>query len=187
MSESCEFRKSLIEFLHCLHFAIVNSEYTSVILKPKQVTCLESSYLGKDLLAVLPTGYGKSLVYHVLYSLLAEKKKRSGVLEKTVIIVVFPLNSLIQDQLQKINRIRQRAVVLSVKRQTLDENDAGERSLDFTNIDKSRLHNADYEYIFTHPETCLSSKEGVSFFRSNVYKNSVAAIVVDEAHCILEW
>ena len=68
MSESCEFRKSLIEFLHCLHFAIVNSEYTSVILKPKQVTCLESSYLGKDLLAVLPTGYGKSLVYHVLYS-----------------------------------------------------------------------------------------------------------------------
>jgi superfamily II DNA helicase RecQ len=139
-------------------------------------------------LAVLPTGYGKSLVYHVLYSLLAEKKKQSGVLKKTVIIVVFPLNSLIQDQLQKINRIRQRAVVLSVKRQALqDENDAGERSLDFTNIDKSRLHNADYEYIFTHPETCLSSKEGVSFFRSNVYKNSVAAIVVDEAHCILEW
>ena len=27
----------------------------------------------------------------------------------------------------------------------------------------------------------------VSLFQSNVYKNSVAAVVVDEAHCILEW
>lgn len=109
-------------------------------------------------------------------------------LEKTVVIVVFPLNSLIHDQLQKINRTRQRAVVLSVKGQELDHNiNAGEQNLDFTNIDELQLRNADYVYMFTHPETCLSSKQGVSLFQSNVYKNSVGAIVVDEAHCILEW
>ena len=183
-----EIRNSFLDFLHCLHSAIVKSEYTSVILKPKQVLCLEAAYLEKDLLAVLPTGYGKSLVFHLLSSLLAERKRRSGVLEKTVVIVVFPLNSLIHDQLQKINRTRQRAVVLSVKGQELDHNiNAGEQNLDFTNIDELQLRNADYEYIFTHPETCLSSKQGVSLFQSNVYKNSVGAIVVDEVHCILEW
>ena len=122
-----KFRDS-IEFLYCLHFAIVNSEYSNIIL-----------------------------------------------------------NSLINDQLQKINHLRQRAVVLSVKGHDSHESEDQEKSLDLTNVDASRLKKGDYEYIFTHPETCLSSKQGVSLFQSNVYKNSVAAVVVDEAHCILEW
>ena len=54
-------------------------------------------------------------------------------------------------------------------------------------MDVSRLKKGDYEYILRHPETCLSSKQGVSLFQSNVYKDSVAAVVVDDAHCILEW
>ena len=188
-TETCNFREPL-EFLDCLHFAIVNSEYTSIILKPKQVLCLEAAFLGKDLLAVLPTGYGKSLVFHLLSSLLAEKKRRSGVLEKTVVIVIFPLNSLIplnslHNQLKKINRLSHRAAVLSVQGQELGQNNVGEQSFDYTNINESRLKNADYEYIFTHPETCLSTKYGASLFQTSVYKYSVAAIVVDEAHCIV--
>ena len=111
---SSKFRDS-IEFLHCLHFAIVNSEYSNIILKPKQVLCLEAVYHGKDLLAVLPTGYGKSLIFHLLSSLIAEKNRRTDVLEKPAIIVISPLNSLINDQLQKINHLCERAVVLSVK------------------------------------------------------------------------
>ena len=45
-----------LEFL-CLNFAVVNSEYSCVILKPKHVLCLEAAHCGRDL-AVLPTGYG---------------------------------------------------------------------------------------------------------------------------------
>ena len=168
---SSKFRDS-IEFLHCLHFAIVNSEYFNIILKPKQVLCLEAVYHGQDLLAVLPTGYGKSLILHLLSSLIAEKN-RTDVLEKPVIIVISPLNLLINDQLQKINRLRQRAVVLSVKGHDSHESKGQEQTLDLTNVDASRLKKGDYEYIFTHPETCLSSKQGVSLFQSNVYKNSV--------------
>ena len=44
-------------------------------------------------------------------------------LEKPVIIVISPLNSLINDQLQKIDRLRQRAVVLSVKGHDLHESE----------------------------------------------------------------
>ena len=185
MSDSSNFM--CFEFLLCLHFAVVNSEYSSVVLKPKQVLCLEAAFLGKDLLAVLPTGYGKSIVFHLLYSLLAEKKRRSGTQGKNpVVIVVFPLNSLIQDQVQKINAARTRAVVLSVKGKHNDSS-VEQLNLDLTNVDEFHLKNADYEYVFTHPEMCLSTKQGVALFQSDAYKYSVSAVVVDEAHCILEW
>ena len=44
-------------FLSCLHQAVVNSSYCNIVLKPKQVFCLEKIYLGKDVLCVLPTGW----------------------------------------------------------------------------------------------------------------------------------
>ena len=50
MYESSNFK--CLQFLRCLHFAVVNSEYVSVLLKPKQAVCLEAAYLGRDLLAV---------------------------------------------------------------------------------------------------------------------------------------
>ena len=55
-----------IAFLSCLEFAVLNSMYEHRILKPKQVLCMESLYLNKDLMCVLPTGYGKSLIFHPL-------------------------------------------------------------------------------------------------------------------------
>ena len=104
---------------------------------------MEAVYHGKDLLAVLPTGYGKSLIFHLLSSLIAEKNRRTDVLQKLVIIVIFPLNSLINDQLQKINGLHQRAVVLSVKGHDSHESEDQEQSLDLTNVDASRLKKGD--------------------------------------------
>ena len=40
--------------------ALLSASYDNIIFKAKQVICLESLYLKKDLLAVLPTGCGKS-------------------------------------------------------------------------------------------------------------------------------
>ena len=48
-------------FLRCLEFAILNSHYTEIVLKPKQVICFQKLFLNSDVLAVLPTGLGKSL------------------------------------------------------------------------------------------------------------------------------
>ena len=64
-------------FFSCLQFAVLNSDFTycNVILKPKQVICLENIFLKRDVLAVLPTGYGKSLVFLILPALLLAKKK----------------------------------------------------------------------------------------------------------------
>ena len=46
--------------------AIVNSSYENINTKPKQVKCLEAVYRGKDAVGVLPTGYGKSVIFHLL-------------------------------------------------------------------------------------------------------------------------
>ena len=44
----------------------MNSVHWNVILRRKQVVCLEKLFLGMDVLGVLPTGYEKSLIFHVL-------------------------------------------------------------------------------------------------------------------------
>ena len=55
-----------IAFFSCLEFAVLNSTYENRILKPKIVLWMECLYLKVDLMCVLPTGYGKSLILHLL-------------------------------------------------------------------------------------------------------------------------
>ena len=72
-------------------------------MKPKQVKCLEAIYFGRDVVAVLPTGYGKSLIFHLLPSLFYDKltSLRSASNNHAVVIVVSPLNALIENQIQR--------------------------------------------------------------------------------------
>ena len=52
--------KMRLEFLSCVQTASLSACYDNIILKAKQIICLESLYLKKDLLAFLSTGYKKS-------------------------------------------------------------------------------------------------------------------------------
>jgi len=47
-----------LEFLSCVQEALLSAGYDNIVLQLKQVICLESLYLKKDLVAILPTGYG---------------------------------------------------------------------------------------------------------------------------------
>ncbi len=60
-------------------------------LKPKQTDVLYSILERKDTLAVLPTGYGKSLLFEMV----------PYVLENAVAIIACPLTSIIQEQLER--------------------------------------------------------------------------------------
>ena len=66
-----------LEFLSCVQSALLSTGYYSIIVKVKQVICLESLFLKKDLVAVLSTGYGKSLFFQVLPRMLSERDSRS--------------------------------------------------------------------------------------------------------------
>ena len=118
-------------FYSSLQAAVSNSIYSNVNFKVKQVACLKAIYRGRDVVAVLPTGYGKSMIFHLLPSLalfLEKIKCESRVAPSPVIIVVSPLNALIKDQLRRLKEGNVKATVLSVKGENedleLDSSDA---------------------------------------------------------------
>ena len=53
-----------LEFLSCVQTALLSASYDNFILKARQVICLQSVYMEKDLLAVLSTGL---LALHVQF------------------------------------------------------------------------------------------------------------------------
>ena len=76
----------------------------NLILKPRQKDALQSIvFKGQDCLIVLPTGYGKSLIYQMLQSLFDKISARNlSSKDKSIVIVVSPLNALIDDQINKL-------------------------------------------------------------------------------------
>ena len=198
-----------IAFLSCLEFALLNSVYQDIIIKPKQVLCLESVYMQNDVMCVLPTGYGKSLIFHLLPMLLFAKFKLPGDLLRdwklngicttvvnSIVIVVSPLNSLMSNQMSRLNVSGIRASVMNIKegRKGLASHDADTDELDevavdidFSQCEEEKLRDGHYHIVFAHPETLISSKYGRELLLSEQYQENLVAIVIDEAHCIIEW
>ena len=174
-------------FFRSLQFAVVNSSYWNINLKPKQVKCLEAVYSGRDIIAVLPTGYGKSIIFHLLPALFFDKincgRTPASLPIHPVVVVVSPLNSLISDQIRRSTQGKVKATILNVKKKA----NSDDLQLDSSDTDSSLLKDAKYDLVFTHPEAVLSCKDGIELFQSTPYQRSVKAIVIDEAHCILEW
>ena len=184
------------QFLSCLEFAILNSLYCDVVLKPKQVICLEQIFLNLDILVVLPTGYGKSLIFYLLPALLYAKKhgvpkRKEQVNISSVIVVVSPLNALMTNQISRLDSSGIRATVLDVRSSEVEEeeNDPELEAVvcDFHLSDKAKLEIGHYNIVFAHPEALVSCAYGRKLMQSKPYQENVCAIVVDEAHCILEW
>ena len=105
-------------FFSSLHFAISSSSYSNINLKAKQVQCLEAIYRGRDVVAVLPTRYGKSLIFHILPALLCDKMNGQSLSSQVhaVVIVVSPWNALIKDQIRRSSEGSLKAAALSVKK-----------------------------------------------------------------------
>ena len=153
----------------------------SFTIKQKQREALEKIVLyGKDSLIVLPTGYGKSLIYQMLpplfdYYLAADKLKN----DKSIVIVICPLNALIDDQINKLNSVGVSCTSLRV---------CGEEAEGrFHDIFKEELEAGKFQVIFAHPEVAVANRQCRELFLSNYYQRNVVAVVVDEAHCIIEW
>lgn len=193
-----------ITFLTCLEFAVLNSLYQETTLKPKQVVCLENVYLQKDVMCVLPTGYGKSLIFLLLPMLLFAKSKMldhvrlrgiSAAAVNSMVVVVSPLNSLMSNQLSRLRISGVRAAVINVKElrkehtdhETDLENENMEIEIDFRLCEERKLRDGHYHIVFAHPETLVSSKYGRDLLLSETYQEHVIAIAVGEAHCIVEW
>lgn len=115
---------------------------------------------GRDILAVMPTGAGKSLCYQVPAMLL------SG-----ITLVISPLISLMQDQVKALNEAGVDAAFINSSLYEKELNDT------FKNAYKGY-----YKIIYVAPERLMS--EG---FISLAKSIEISMITVDEAHCISQW
>ena len=170
-------------FYSSLQAAISHSIYSKVNLKVKQVICFEAIYHGRDVVAVLPTGYGKSVIFHLLPSLFLDKINYERVAAAHPVVVVSPLNALIKDQIRRLQEGNVKAAILNVKNKA----NSGNLELDLSDANLSQLRDAKYVVIFTHPEAFITCKQGIELFQTAKYQTNVHAIVIDEAHCILKW
>lgn len=128
--------------------------------RPGQDEVVEAALSDDDVLAVLPTGGGKSICFQV-----------PAVVRGGLTIVISPLIALMQDQVTALNAIGVRATYIN---STLSRREIEQR---WTDIEFGR-----YRLLYLAPER-LSSDEFVA--RANRF--DIRSVAVDEAHCISEW
>ncbi|MEW5811868.1 MAG: RecQ family ATP-dependent DNA helicase [Actinomycetota bacterium] len=130
-------------------------------LRDEQLDAMAAAAGGRDVLAVMPTGSGKSAIYQV-----------PAVVMPGVTVVVSPLIALQRDQIEGLaDTDAPRAVAIN-SRQGAGRN---ERSWAATRA-------GDAEYVFLSPEQL--TKDDVVQQLSQL---DLAMIVVDEAHCVSAW
>ena len=80
-------------------------EENHAVLKREQLLAVKNLLNGNDVLAVLPTGFGKSMIFTVFSFAKRELLKRTGQAEAVSILVVSPLKSLIEDQIMELRSL----------------------------------------------------------------------------------
>ena len=128
--------------------------------RPEQERAIRSIMGKRDVLAVMSTGAGKSLIYQV-----------PAVALGGTTIVVSPLVSLMSDQVRKLVELGLHPAFLN---NTL--------SLRAQETVRSRIKNGEFQILYVAPER-LSSPA----FLSAIENLAIPLIAVDEAHCISEW
>ncbi|MDX1438887.1 MAG: RecQ family ATP-dependent DNA helicase [Rubricoccaceae bacterium] len=128
--------------------------------RPGQWEAIEAVLGGKDVLAVLPTGGGKSLLYQL-----------PALLLDGVVLVVSPLIALMHDQVSSLKRrgIPAAAITSFQSRREIDQT--------WTDAEYGR-----YKLLYVTPERLQSE-----IFLARVDRFSISLLAVDEAHCISEW
>jgi len=129
--------------------------------RPGQREAVEAFLAGRDVLAVMPTGSGKSLCYQL-----------PALVAPGVTLVVSPLIALMQDQH---GALRNRGIDGAEMLTSAMSPEAVTAALDRIRAGEARL-------VYVAPERFTSAR-----FLSAIAEAGVARLAVDEAHCLSEW
>ena len=171
------------EYDEAIYRALSACGLESITLKPEQEECLRYLHQGEDLVAILPTGFGKSLIFQLLPFLLPTKET------KNIVLVIAPLTSIIEDQVLVLQQRGITAGVLHIEdtRDSIESLFLDKKDYSAAEPTKSNeIINGNFSLLFAHPEALLNDN-GRTLMSSKVYQNNVVALVVDEAHCVDSW
>lgn len=128
--------------------------------KPLQEDIIKSVAEGRDTLALMPTGGGKSITFQV----------PSMALEG-ICLVITPLIALMKDQVNRLNTLEIKSIAIH-SGMSAEEIEIG-------------LENAiygDYKFLYVSPER-ISTR----MFLGRVARLNLSLVAIDEAHCISQW
>ena len=166
-----------------VNYALIVSNYQDFFLRVRQYKVLEAVLSGRDVIAILPTGYGKSVIFHLLPYLFDYISKLNQSPQKSIILVVTPLNALVDDQLKTLTHRGISSTVLKSKKQVSDA-DEDQECQDSDTVDNENSHaltndsetlgnlkEGKCRIIFSHPEAFIFARKGECFFCQKSTKN----------------
>lgn len=140
--------------------AVLKDKFGFDGFRPGQESLIAGVLAGRDTLGVLPTGGGKTLCYQLPAFML-----------DGLVLVISPLISLMQDQVDRAVRLGLRAASLTSQ----DPRDAQRRT-------EAALAAGALDLLFCSPERLEAAR-----LRGLLARSPVSLVTIDEAHCISEW
>ena len=128
--------------------------------RPKQESIIQSVLDGRDTLALLPTGGGKSICYQI-----------PGIQLGGITLVITPLIALMKDQVENLKKRNIKAVALF----------SGMKKPEYE-LALNKCTHGDTHFLYLSPERLTSNR-----FRDILPQLDVKLLAVDEAHCISQW
>jgi RecQ family ATP-dependent DNA helicase len=148
---------------HLLFF--LNNLFRKSTFREGQVNILRKTLSSRNVIALLPTGAGKSLTYQL-----------SALLQPGMVLVIDPLKSLMRDQDQNLRDagIDSTIFINSTLKSAQERRSRGEQ-----------VRRGEHMFVFISPE-----RMQISEFREVLtlaHPHYFSYCVVDEAHCVSEW
>lgn len=138
------------------------------VLKPEQEDALINFIQGKDVVALLPTGFGKSLIFQLAPLVAKELATRNGTELNPIVVVVSPLLALMEDQIMEAGKLGVSAAQLGVH----EEQD---------------ILDGRFSLVFGSPESWLLNSKWRRMLSSAAYRDNILGVVVDEVHLTYKW
>lgn len=138
---------------------LLYSAYGFSSFRPGQREIVEQVLAGKDVIALLPTGMGKSICYQLPAKILPNS-----------VLIISPLLSLMQDQVAQLKKMGEKSVV------------AINSFLKPEDKEKVWSNLGSYKFIFVSPEMLVQP-----YVKQKLQQIRISLLVADEAHCISQW